>query len=68
MKKRFLTLPEILSIHEFLSGWFHGAPFDAIYRDNVLAYIAYVFHDKDYADLSAQVHPPLSFIVFISVL
>ena len=63
VQKRFLALPDVLSMQDFLSGWFHGAPFDTIRRDNVLEYIAYVFHDGVYKDLSAEVclieHPTL---------
>lgn len=55
VQKRFLALPDVLSMQDFLSGWFHGAPFETIRRDNVLEYLAYVFHDGVYKDLSAEV-------------
>lgn len=55
VQTRLLTLSGVLSIQDFLSGWFHGAPFETISRDNVLHYIAYVFHDADYRDLTLEV-------------
>lgn len=52
---RFLTLGGYFSIQDFLSGWFHGAPFDQIYRENCVAFVAYAFYNRDYDDLPARV-------------
>ena len=57
VKERFLELPGVLSIQDFLSGWFHGAPFDSICRENVLDFVAYGFYSQNYADLTPRVCP-----------
>ncbi|DBA90114.1 TPA: hypothetical protein ACH3X1_003430 [Trebouxia sp. C0004] len=51
---RFLTLGGYFAIQDFLSGWFHGAPFDQIYRENCVAFVAYAFYNRDYDDLPAR--------------
>lgn len=55
VKERFLQLPGVLSIQDFLSGWFHGAPFEAIRRDNVLDFVAYGFYSQTYDELTERV-------------
>lgn len=55
VKKRFLELHGVLSIHDFITGWFHGAPYEQIYRGNVLDFVAYGFYSKRPQDLSPKV-------------
>ena len=55
VKERFLELPGVLSIQDFLSGWFHGAPFESIRRGNVLDFVAYGFYSQNFADLTPRV-------------
>jgi len=52
---RFLTLGSYFAIQDFLSGWFHGVPFDQIHRENCVAFVAYAFYNRDYDDLPARV-------------
>ena len=42
--RRFLGLARCISIRDFLSGWFHGAPYEAIRRGNVKDFVAYGFY------------------------
>ena len=55
IKERFLELHGVLSIQDFICGWFHGAPYDQIYRGNVLDFVAYGFYSKLPSDLSPKV-------------
>ena len=55
VKKRFLELHGVLSIHDFITGWFHGAPYEQIHRGNVLDFVAYGFYSKRPQDLSPKV-------------
>ena len=55
VKKRFLQLHGVLSIQDFICGWFHGAPYDQIQRGNVLDFVAYGFYSKQPQDLSPKV-------------
>ena len=57
IKERFLELHGVLSIKDFITGWFHGAPYDSIYRDNVLDFVAYGFYSKQPSELSPKVCP-----------
>ena len=52
---RFLSLGSYFAIQDFLSGWFHGAPFDQIHRENCVAFVAYAFYKRNYGDLPARV-------------
>ena len=52
---RFLSLGSYFAIQDFLSGWFHGAPFHQIHRENCVAFVAYAFYNHDYGDLPARV-------------
>ncbi|KAL3146801.1 hypothetical protein ABBQ38_014780 [Trebouxia sp. C0009 RCD-2024] len=54
VKKRFLRLHGVLSIQDFICGWFHGAPYDQIHRGNVLDFVAYGFYSKQPRDLSPK--------------
>lgn len=60
VKKRFLRLHGVLSIQDFICGWFHGAPYDQIHRGNVLDFVAYGFYSKQPRDLSPKVGAPVS--------
>ena len=55
VKERFLQLHGVLSIQDFICGWFHGAPYDQIHRGNVLDFVAYGFYSKQPQDLSPKV-------------
>ena len=44
--RRFLGLSRCISIRDFFSGWFHGAPYEAIHRGNVKDFVAYGFYCK----------------------
>ena len=55
VKERFLQLHGVLSIQDFICGWFHGAPYDQIHRGNVLDFVAYGFYSKQPKDLSPKV-------------
>ncbi len=55
VKERFLELHGVLSIHDFITGWFHGAPYEQIHRGNVLDFVAYGFYSKRPQDLSPKV-------------
>ena len=46
IEDRLLELGSVFGIEEFLSGWFKGAPFEAIHRGNVEDFIAYGFYCK----------------------
>ena len=52
---RFLTLGSYFSIKDFLTGWFHGAPFDQIRRGNCVDFVAYAFYNRDYDSLPERV-------------
>lgn len=55
VKQRFLQLHDVLSIQDFICGWFHGAPYDQIRRGNVLDFVAYGFYSKQPKDLTLKV-------------
>jgi pimeloyl-ACP methyl ester carboxylesterase len=52
--QRLLSLSEIISLDDFLSGWFRGASRKSILRGNVEDFIAYGFHAKRLEDLSCE--------------
>ncbi|DBA73278.1 hypothetical protein WJX77_005167 [Trebouxia sp. C0004] len=54
VKARFLELHGVLSIQDFITGWFHGAPYEHIHRGNVLDFVAYGFYSKRPQDLSPK--------------
>ncbi|BDA41216.1 hypothetical protein COCOBI_01-8710 [Coccomyxa sp. Obi] len=54
VERRMLELGCIFGIQDFLSGWFHGVPFDQIWRGNVLDFIAYGFYCKRVEDLTPE--------------
>eukprot|EP00884_Botryococcus_braunii_P016768 jgi/Botrbrau1/3775/Bobra.0183s0010.1 len=49
--ERFLNLNEVMSIQEFLSGWFHNVPYAAIKRGNVEDFVSYGFYCRTMAQL-----------------
>ena len=55
VERRMLELGSIFGIQDFLSGWFHGVPFDQILRGNVLDFIAYGFYCKRVENLTPEV-------------
>lgn len=55
IKDRFLELHEVLSIQDFISGWFHGVQYETICRGNVLDFVAYGFYSKQPSDLTPKV-------------
>ncbi|CAL8466496.1 g6032 [Coccomyxa elongata] len=54
VERRMLELGCIFGIQDFLSGWFHGVPFNQIWRGNVLDFIAYGFYCKRVEDLTPE--------------
>ena len=56
--RRFLTLARCMSIQKFLSGWFHGAPYEAIRRGNVKDFVAYGFYCRTTEELPPAVRRP----------
>ncbi|EIE23278.1 hypothetical protein COCSUDRAFT_47573 [Coccomyxa subellipsoidea C-169] len=46
VKRRFLQLNGCMCIEQFLSGWFHGAPYACIRRGNVEDFVAYGFYNR----------------------
>ena len=57
--RRFLTLSRCMSIEKFLSGWFHGAPYADIRRENVVDFVAYGFYCRTEDELPPAVRRPL---------
>ena len=49
---RFLELAPVMCIREFMSGWFRGAPFEAIRRGNVEDFVAYGFFQSAWEGLA----------------
>jgi hypothetical protein len=58
LQRRLLDLADAgLTAEEYFSGWFRGAPYEAIRRGNVEDFIAYGFHARPWADITPQVPP-----------
>ncbi len=57
VKRRFLQLKGCMSIEDFFSGWFHGAPAETIKRGNVEDFVAYGFYFRTLEGLPSEVHP-----------
>jgi hypothetical protein len=55
VEERLLELGTVFGIQEFMSGWFKGAPFEAIQRENMVDFIAYGFYCKRTEDLTPEV-------------
>ena len=55
VEDRLLDLGAVFGIQEFLSGWFKGAPFEAIKRENMVDFIAYGFSCKRVDQLTPAV-------------
>ena len=53
--ERFLGLQRVISLDDFLRGWFHGSSIDVILRDNVEEFMAYAFLCKPLTQLCAMV-------------
>jgi len=60
VEQRLLELGSIFGIDDFLTGWFHGVPFDQVWHDNVLDFIAYGFYCKRPSQLTPEVGRLLS--------
>ena len=56
VKRRFLQLKGCMSIEDFFSGWFHGAPAETIKRGNVEDFVAYGFYFRTLEGLPSEVH------------
>lgn len=62
--QRFFTLQLVFPLEDFLRGWFLGAPFESILRNNVEEFVAYAFFCRRWSELSRKVcalvsaHPP----------
>jgi hypothetical protein len=55
VKRRFLDLHRVMSIRDFLSGWFRGAPYEAVRRGNVEDFVAYGFYTRSMSQLPDKV-------------
>jgi len=55
VKRRFLDLHRVMSIRDFLSGWFRGAPYEAVRRGNVEDFVAYGFYTRSMSQLPDNV-------------
>ena len=55
IKRRFLDLHRVMSIRDFLSGWFRGAPYEAVRRGNVEDFVAYGFYTRSMSQLPDKV-------------
>lgn len=51
IKKRFMALHGVIDIRDFLSGWFHGAPFEDLRHGNIQDFVAYGFYCSAYRAL-----------------
>ncbi len=56
LQRRLLDLADAgLTAEDYFSGWFRGAPYEAIRRGNVQDFVAYGFHARPWADITPQV-------------
>lgn len=53
--ERFLTLSDVMSIQQFLSGWFHNVPYELVKRGNVEDFVAYGFYCRTMDQLPLKV-------------
>lgn len=53
-QNRFLALRDVICIRDFISGWFHGAPFESVHATDAAAFVAYGFMSSRLEDLSPQ--------------
>ena len=53
-QNRFLALRDVMCIRDFISGWFHGAPFESVHASDAAAFVAYGFMNSRLEDLSPQ--------------
>jgi hypothetical protein len=53
--ERFLTLSDVMSIQNFLSGWFHNVPYELVKRGNVEDFVAYGFYCRTMDQLPLKV-------------
>ena len=69
VKRRFLDLHRVMSIRDFLSGWFRGAPYEAVRRGNVEDFVAYGFYTRSMSQLPDTVRQarPLARPAFMCV-
>lgn len=51
IKKRFMNLHGVIDIRKFLSGWFHGAPFEVLRHGNIQDFVAYGFYCSAFEEL-----------------
>ncbi|KAK9809735.1 hypothetical protein WJX73_001115 [Symbiochloris irregularis] len=62
--ERLLAIdPEVLTLEDFFSGWFRGAPYELICRENVLELTAYGFWNAKPGDLSPELLADLEWYV-----
>ena len=53
--QRFLNLQLVFPLEDFLRGWFLGAPFESILRNNVEEFVAYAFYCRRWSELDRKV-------------
>ncbi|CAL5226232.1 g9076 [Coccomyxa viridis] len=52
--QRFLNLQLVFPLEDFLRGWFLGAPFESILRNNVEEFVAYAFYCRRWSELERK--------------
>ena len=55
IKRRFMTLRDVFSIRDFVSGWFFRKPWDELRLTNFYKYAAYALYSSDLSELGPQV-------------
>jgi hypothetical protein len=57
VKQRFLTLSAIMSLEDFVRGWWMGATLDQLKRGNAESFVAYSMYCRRKDDLSIEASP-----------
>lgn len=57
IKRRFMTLRDVFSLRDFISGWFFRKPWDELRLDNFYKYAAYALYSSKLSELGPQVLP-----------
>ncbi|KAK9841742.1 hypothetical protein WJX81_000194 [Elliptochloris bilobata] len=60
LQERLLELKGVMSVKQFFSGWFLGAPFESLKRGNIEDFIAYGFYCKRPDELAPEARQQLS--------
>ena len=57
IKQRFMTLRDVFSLRDFISGWFFRKPWNELRLDNFYKYAAYALYSSKLSELGPQVLP-----------